>query len=120
MRVISQDGTLDIPYENFVIGKTASNEIVAMKTVADCPENVMASVIAKYSTEEKAIKAMEMLREAYGKGNYVKFPEIDKSKIAKDDDLTLYNAQMFEKFYPSGYYMACKVFQFPQDDEIEV
>jgi hypothetical protein len=120
MRVISQSGTLDLPYENFVIGKTASNEIVAMKTVGDYPENVMASVIAKYSTEEKAIKAMEMLRETYDKGEYVRYPKISKVKSDKDDDLTIWNIQTLEKFFPKGYYEPCKVFQFPADDEIEV
>jgi hypothetical protein len=109
MRVISQSGTIDLPYENFVIGKTASNEIVAMKTVADSPGNVMASVIAKYSTEEKAIRAMKMLREEYqfGKKEY-----LEKGRKPIEIDST--------SFSINSYCVPSKVFQFPADDEIEV
>ena len=35
MRVISQDGVIDVPYENFVFGITKDNSIVAIRdTVA--------------------------------------------------------------------------------------
>jgi hypothetical protein len=120
MRVISQSGKTDLPYENFVIGITSDNVIVATRDVASPPEKLFHSVIAKYSTEEKAIKAMEMLREAHSKGIYIEYPKIDENKIAKDDDLSLWNAQTFTKFYPEGYYRPCKIFQFPADNEIEV
>jgi hypothetical protein len=124
MRVISQSGTIDLPYENFVIGKTASNEIVAMKTVADSPDNVMASVIAKYSTEEKALKAMKMLRQCYvGK------------VILENTDVSDDFYEQLEKLFNNGepaIISVCtdgnqskieqfnSVFQFPADDEIEV
>ena len=62
MRVISQDGKLDFPYENSVvfISLVDASEIRIVAIGDD--DNV---VIAKYSTEEKAKKAMEMLRIAY-------------------------------------------------------
>ena len=62
MRVISQDGKLDFPYENSVvfINLVDASEI---RIVAIGDDDDV--VIAKYSTEEKAKKAMEMLRIAY-------------------------------------------------------
>ena len=69
MRVISQTGKTDVPYENFVFSILNSGGgnygIVAVKNVAEPPEVFMNSLIATYSTETKAIKAMEMLRESY-------------------------------------------------------
>ena len=74
MRVISQDGTLDFPYENSIVfidtwAKEAT--FVRMQAIGDNET----SITAKYSTKEKAKKAMEMLREEYQKyasQNYMK------------------------------------------------
>jgi len=100
MRVISQDGITDIPYENFafsILNNGMKYEIAAVKNVAELPEVFMHSLIATYSTEEKAIKAMKMLREAY---------------MAK---VKFFNS------YGHGYEVGLnKVFKFPQDNEIEV
>ncbi len=62
MRVISQDGRLDFPYEESVIfiNPVDASE-VRMVAIGDDDDGM----IAKYSTEEKAKKAMEMLRVAY-------------------------------------------------------
>ena len=67
MRIISQDGRTDIPYENFVFGITKDNSIVAIRDTIARPLEIVHGVVAKYSTEEKALKAMEMLREQYKK-----------------------------------------------------
>lgn len=75
MRVISQDGRTDIPYENFVFGITKDNSIVAIRDTIARPSEIAHGVVATYSTEEKAKKAMEMLREEYQKyasQNYMK------------------------------------------------
>ena len=60
MRVISQDGTIDVPYENFVFSILNSSGgnygIVAVKNVAEPPEVFWNSLIATYSTEANAIK----------------------------------------------------------------
>jgi hypothetical protein len=95
MRVISQDGKEDFPYENFVIGITNDNVIVATRDVESPPEKLFHSVIASYSNEEKAIKAMELLRACY---------------------------QHSEEHKHCGevHYGVRFVFQFPQDDEIYV
>lgn len=75
MRVISQDGTLDIPYEQVVIQRFNGEIYFLNKNLTWIDDLVSDIVIAKYSTEEKAKKAMEMLREEYQKyasQNYMK------------------------------------------------
>lgn len=75
MRVISQDGTLDIPYEQVVIQRFKGEIYFLNKNLTGIDDLVSDIVIAKYSTEEKAKKAMEMLREEYRKyasQNYMK------------------------------------------------
>lgn len=66
MRVISQDGTMDFPYKNsivFIDTRAKDAAFVRMQAIGDNE----ASIMAQYSTEEKAKKAMEMLREDYKK-----------------------------------------------------
>ena len=58
MRIISQDGEYDIPYESSVL-RIEENVIWAFPTHAD------EYIVARYSTEEKAEKAMQKLHEAY-------------------------------------------------------
>lgn len=75
MRVISQEGTLDIPYEQVVIQRFKGEIYFLNKNLTGIDDLVSDIVIAKYSTEEKAKKAMEMLREEYQKyasQNYMK------------------------------------------------
>lgn len=60
MRVISQNGTIDVPYEMSAIRNDDKIIILCM-----AGETGKGSVIARYSTSEKAEKAMEMLRTAY-------------------------------------------------------
>ena len=65
MRMISQDGKVDLPYEQVVVTINAADE----KTIIACPVNVADETywnMAKYSTKEKAAKAMEELRTEYG------------------------------------------------------
>ena len=65
MRVISQDGALDIPYEQVVIQRFNGEIYFLNKNLTGIDDLVSDIVIAKYSTEEKAKKAMKMLRVAY-------------------------------------------------------
>lgn len=90
MRVISQDGTLDFPYEMstiFIHGRIEN--AIAIEPVGDSE----VSIIGRYSSEEKATKAMEMLRGAW---------------INEAIEFT------------HGIYHRNAVFRFPQDDETEV
>lgn len=57
MRVISQDGNFDLPYENLAIFIEYENVAARFKNER--------YLLARYSSEAKAIKAMEMLRETW-------------------------------------------------------
>ena len=77
MRVISQDGTIDAPYEisslSMAVGKYEDVEHAAI--YCRNSSTAMGTKMAEYSSKEKAKKAMEMLREEYQKyasQNYMK------------------------------------------------
>ena len=117
MRVISQDGTLDFPYELSTI--RVYNEIISMGM---CKDDSCRSIIARYSTEAKAIKAMEMLRETYI-GMPIVIQNIDVSEdVAKEfERLKKCGVMVRAENQPSKVdFINNAIFQFPQDDEIEV
>ena len=122
MRVISQDGTMDVPYEissfSMAVGKYENVE----HAVIFCYNysTSMGTKMAEYGSKEKAKKAMEMLRDTYQYGKRVAVPKFDESGIDKEDDITLYNTRLINVFFKGGTYIPPKVFQFPKDDEIEV
>ena len=64
MRLISQDGMIDVPYENVCvsINYRNKNQITAWNFGCEDCEIV---TMATYSNEAKALKVMEMLRDAY-------------------------------------------------------
>ena len=96
MRVISQDGTLDIPYEMVVIQRFEEKIYFLNQNLAGVEGVTSDLEIAGYSTEEKAIRAMQMLRKTY---------------IGRP--ITIYPSKMV-------FTNNVIIFQFPQDDEIEV
>jgi hypothetical protein len=108
MRIISQDGCCDIPYEQAVVAHLD-------RTVVAYPLNDLGSSdyiqLASYSTEEKAIRAMEMCRKQYSQCEFNKLviPKTDENLAKVSISLTgnVIN-QIAEKY----------VFQFPADDEI--
>ena len=116
MRVISQDGKLDFPYENSVVFMSLVDASEIRIVAIGDDDNV---VVAKYSTEEKAKKAMEMLRDTYQYGKRVAVPKFDESGIDKEDDITLYNTRLINDFFKGGTYVPTKVFQFPKDEDVE-
>lgn len=61
MRIISQDGSKDFPYNKVSIWR--SNSMITAFFVADSV--IKHTVLAQYSTDEKAIVATKRLREAY-------------------------------------------------------
>ena len=65
MRVISQDGTIDVPYEMVVIQKFEGTVYFLNRNLTGVENLINDITLAEYSTEAKALKAMEMLREAY-------------------------------------------------------
>ena len=120
MRVISQDGTIDIPYESVIIQRFGREIYFLNKNLIGVEQLVSDMDIATYSTEEKAQKAMEMLRDAYQYGKRVAVPKFDESGIDKEDDITLYNTRLINDFFKGGTYVPTKVFQFPKDEDVEV
>lgn len=107
MRVISQDGTMDFPYEIstiFIYPRTEN--VIAIQSAGDSE----ISIIGRYSTEERALKAMEMLRKAYE--NNVFYHCTAGSKRFEEVQSIL-SEEQFRK-------ATTEYFQFPQDDEIEV
>lgn len=122
MRVISQDGTIDMPYEEVIIQRFRSRIYFLNKNLTGVESLSDDMQIAKYSTEAKAIKAMEMLREAY-----IGMPIVMQNVDISDDV-----AKEFERLKKCGIMVQAEnqpskveyannaVFQFPQDDEIEV
>ena len=109
MRVISQDGTIDIPYEDVIIQRFESRIYFLNKNLTGVEPLNDDMQIAEYSKEEKAKKAMEMLRIAYGNnefyhntGNSEHFVEFCKSL----------SREMFNK-------STSEYFQFPTEEELE-
>lgn len=121
MRIISQDGMIDIPYENlcFSMDYRDSTRVIVWDIGSNNGDVV---TIAKYSTQEKAIKAMKMLRNAYA-GMPIVFQNIEPSEEFKE---------LLERTKTNGIiamtddkklkieYVNNAVFQFPKDEEIEV
>ena len=112
MRVISQDGTIDVPYDYFSLS-LASGKYKDVEVAYIYCHNLSSpngTKLAEYSTKAKAIKAMEMLREQYGKLEVMKVlasgtAEYMEKALATDEMIKHYNT-----------YCDMNVFQFPQDD----
>ena len=112
MRVISQDGTIDVPY-NFFSLSVASGKCKDVEYACIYCRNLSAphgTKLAEYSSKEKALKAMEMLREAYENNEF--YHHTSATDVFKEVASLLSNEE-FDK-------LTSEYFQFPQDDEIEV
>ena len=94
MRIVSQCGQADFPYERTYILSDREN----VKAVCDGKSYV----IGRYSTHEKAIKAMEMCRQEYGKYFRVQGGVIQITGVVTQP----------------GTFTYPKVFQFPTDEEV--
>lgn len=102
MRVISQHGNVDLSYEQIVVCH-AMESVIALY-------NGEKYVLGKYSSKEKAYKAMEMLRKSYENNE---FYHHTSTTDAFKDVANLLSNEEFDK-------VTRECFQFPQDDEIEV
>ena len=90
MRVISQNGRIDIPYDSFSLSmscaKIASGKVEDRNVFSIVCHNLSSpngTKLAEYSTEEKAKKAMEMLRKAYV-GSIVMFQNVEPTDELKE------------------------------------
>lgn len=108
MRIISQGGHADLPYERTQLCSNTENVMAR----CDGKEYLMGS----YATQEKAIKAMEMCVENYADCNFSKelIPTLAKATIGMnlitDDDLEQIKATIGGRFF----------FRFPTDEEVRV
>lgn len=102
MRVISQHGNVDLPYEQIVVCH-AMESVIALY-------NGEKYVLGEYSSKEKSYKAMEMLRKVYE--NNV-FYHCTASSKRFEEVQSILSEEQFQK-------ATTEYFQFPQDDEIEV
>lgn len=110
MRVISQDGTIDMPYEEVIIQRFRSRIYFLNKNLTGIESLSDDMQIAEYPTEAKAIKAMEMLREAY---NNNEFYHCTATTNTFQETMGLLSNEKIKE-------VTSEYFRFPQDDEIEV
>ena len=112
MRVISQDRTIDVPYDYFSLsmssGKYKDVEVACIYCHNLSSPN--GTKLAEYSTKEKAIKAMEMLRKVYEDNEFYHY--MSTTDTFEKATSCLSNEEFKE--------LTSEYFQFPQDDEIEV
>lgn len=90
MRLISQDGTYDFPYERVVVYRNETSVVCGI--MPDIREKVL---LGKYSSKSKALNVMEMLREQYFDNKH-------------------------EETYRDGACSYAPNFKFPDDSEVEV
>ena len=114
MRVISQNGKFDLAYENLAIFVEYENVIARFENER--------YLLGQYSSEAKAIKAMEMLREAY-----VGMPIVMQNVDLTEDEIKaierIKESSIIVRLVDEPSKVECFnniIFQFPKDSEIEV
>lgn len=105
MRIISQDGVYDTPYETTQLWVQTDSYLIRGNMPAD-----EAITLAIYSSEEKALKAMKMLREQHEKVAFLK-------TIINTKEGASFVSHLSETEFDE---MTRNYFQFPKDDEVEV
>lgn len=106
MRVISQCGKYDLPYENFVF----ICERTMIYAVSISGNGTKQWLVAQYEMPEKAKKAMEILRESY---DSVEFMKCCYSEEIFSEMRNILSSEDFDRATSS-------CFKFPADNEIEV
>lgn len=122
MRVISQDGSIDVPYEMVVIQRFRNAIYFLNRNLTGVEGLINDIALAEYSTKEKAIKAMEMLREVYI-GMPIVMQNVDISDDVKKEFERLKKCGVMVRAENQPSKVECvsnTIFQFPHDDEIEV
>ena len=104
MRIVSQCGQADFPYERTYILSDREN----VKAVCDGKSYV----IGRYSTHEKAIKAMEMCRKQYMDGEY------NRNLLSGVAESIGRLSEGLVSVFKEG---VCQtfVFKFPEDEEVQ-
>lgn len=100
MRVVSQDGLMDYPYDNSVVFIDPRNKnVVYVQMIGDSE----VAALGEYSTEEKALKAMIMLRQTY----------MHRMELDGGYD------HAHQCYVQPNYWVLPRIFRFPTDDEME-
>lgn len=124
MRVISQDGTIDVPYDYFSLSMSSGKykDVEVAYIYCHNLSSPIGTKLAEYSTGAKAIKAMKMLREAYvGMPIVMQNVDISEDVTKEFERLKKCGVMVQTKNQPSKVdFINNAVFQFPQDDGIEV
>ena len=113
MRIIDQNGC-DYPYESIVISH--DDGIISARPISNMDKRYL---IAQYSTQEKAEKAMQMLHEAYTGAPFImKNVEVpvgfaEQLKNMRSGFITVLDREDNVRIEPMNI-----VFRFPQEDEI--
>lgn len=117
MRVVSQDGKFDFPYEKCCIWLNGKS--VILSPISEPDSNY---TYGSYATQEKAMKAIEMLR-----NSYTGMPVIFKNGEMTDEVFDVFKKiNMYgiianvEKEQPKIEYINNVVFQFPKDEDVQV
>lgn len=124
MRVISQDGTIDVPYDYFSLS-IASGKYEDVEVSCIYCHNLSSpngTKLAEYSSREKALKVMELLREVYiGMPIIMQNCDVSEDIVKEFERLKKCGVVVRAENQPSKVdFINNAIFQFPQDDEIEV
>ena len=124
MRVISQNGTVDVPYDYFSLSMSSGKykDVEVAYLYCHNLSSPIGTKLAEYSTEAKAIKAMEILRETYiGMPIVMQNVDVSEDVVKGFEKLKKCGVMIRADNQPSKVeFINNAVFQFPQDDEIEV
>lgn len=105
MRIVSQNGMIDVPYEMTALHATDNH--IRMCMVGDTGKG---SLLAEYSSPEKVQKAMEMLHRFYDSNEFMK-------NCYSEETFKLMRGILSKKDFEK---MTSSIFLFPADEEIEV
>lgn len=105
MRIVSQNGKIDVPYELTALHATDNH--IRMCMVGDTGKG---SLMAEYSSPEKVQKAMGMLHRFYDSNEFMK-------NCYSEETFKLMRGILSEKDFEK---MTSSIFLFPADEEIEV
>ncbi len=104
MIIRSQDKKQIVNFDVCHLSITTDHCIVATNGLVSYPSEILSGVIGRYSTEEKAIKVLDMIQEVYGKHLYGQGGQMATANY----------------YVPPFAFIPPKVFQMPLDEEVEV
>lgn len=103
MRIISQNGKWDLPYDMVAIDRCGANIFAQSNLISSSDDNYIE--IAEYSTPEKAEKAMEMLHE-----EFLSYMQLQGGIGLMQGSVSV----------APNIWVLPKIFKFPSDEEIKV